>query len=255
MNLNDLDEFFNGDKFKLPASRGSDFSQCWTPKEVGTYMARILPPHQEKCPTGVGLSIIHWGIGKGSVQCKRMDPQYHAIRAAMSGAEPCLPCRLFDWFVKNEGANKVMQELRNNIRPQKIIYLPAFLPKVMGWDGKIPMIDWNDGPTTVVWQVTQYTLQKSMETILKSNETLSDPMRGKFIIINITNQKAEKKYPSPDFWPMMGGEPIHPNPNAIAAILNDLYPDVVKVANSGKKTDEEIMKLMQSNTDLRPYLN
>jgi len=259
MNIPELDEFLNSDKFKLPSAKVSDFSLVWTPKDPGTYVIRVLPPHPTKCSRGVGFNIIHWGIAsKGSVRCSRMDPDYMSRKEAMmkagQGDEPCLCCRLYDYFVKNEGKNEKMQEIRNDIRPQKLLLYPVYLPKVVGWNGKIPLIDESCEPSVAVWQVNQYTLQKSMETITKSNELLTDPMLGKFIILTITNQKAAKKYPSPDFHPMMGGLPIHSNPAVMANILDSLYPDVSKIEEGGKRKDEDIHRLIMENPDIRPYL-
>jgi hypothetical protein len=255
MNVAELNDFLNNDRYKLPSSRVSDFGQCWTVKDPGTYTIRVLPPHPVKCAGGVGLSIIHWGVAKSSIQCARMDEDYEARKVALNGGEPCLCCRLFEHFKKNEGQNKTMQEIRNNIRPQKVLLFPAYLPKVTAYQGKNPIIDESADPTMVVWNVPQYTLQKSMETIVKSNELLTDPARGKFIILTVTSDKTAKKYPSPDFFPMIGGAPIHSNPAMMARILDDLYPDVSKVAAGGKRKDEEIQKLILENAEIRPYIS
>ena len=255
MNVTGLDEFLNSERYQLPASRLSAFSQYWYPKEVGTYVIRILPADPVKCPNGIGFSIVHWGIAKSSIRCAKMDTDY-AQRLLQTGTEPCLCCRLFEWFVKNEGNDEKMQVIRNDMRPQKLLLYPAYLPKVLRFAGKVPVLDEADkDPTTVIWQVGARTLQKTLLTVCGGNEYLTDPVKGKFILLDVTKGKGADRYPALSFYPLIGGSPIHPDSGVMASILGDLYPDVSKAEQSGRRADVEVQKLIEDNAELAPYLH
>lgn len=293
MDIEYLQMLQESDEYKGVAQKGN-YTLNWNPTKPSTYIVRPLPPDEVKCPKGIGFQSIHWGkwtrkdknspvlcntyytiLKKKEYMANRgflgiVDKDYynseHIVKFIEQGGkfpfedEICWACNISS-YLRNVGKdNKKISMLGNSIKDTPTLYIPAYLPKVKGAISKNQIVfDWEGDafldPNVVCWNVSSYYLKKLVSTVINANEFLSDKDKGKFLLFTITEESGEKRYPGMLPYPLKGSIPIHPNPEILAKILGDLYPNIIDIMGKVPHlAPDEMKKRLFEMDDYKEYL-